>query len=96
MGGPARELLGHRPGDDLTFRRGVLAVEQWPSPGFHAGRCLPRRLPVLSMVRSVRLVSVVTTSQVGSNLIYLTAPGKMFMLNGNDQSEWALYRDEKP
>ena len=45
MGEPARDLLGHRPGCGLTFRRGVLAVEQLPAPGFHAGRRSPERLP---------------------------------------------------
>jgi hypothetical protein len=47
VGRPARELLGYRPGYDLTFRRGVRAVEQWPSPGFRAGRCPRGRLPAL-------------------------------------------------
>jgi hypothetical protein len=32
----------------LTFRRGVRAVEQWLSLGFHAGRRLPKRLPAFS------------------------------------------------
>ena len=42
-GKPARDLLGDRARcDTLTFRRGVLAIEQLPSPGFHAGRRPPR------------------------------------------------------
>jgi hypothetical protein len=39
--------LGHRPGGELTFRRGARAAEPWPSPGFHAGRRSPERLPAL-------------------------------------------------
>ena len=41
-------------------------------------------------------MSVVTTSQVGRDFIFLTAPGKMLILNRNSRYKWALYRDEKP
>ena len=42
MGRPARDLLGHRADWDLTFRRGGVAIEPLPSPGFQAGRRLPQ------------------------------------------------------